>query len=107
MGPAIPDYTVLAENLASHGYIVVGINPTYTSNLIAFPDGRITHRSPQGTIPDSAGSAAADQIGNRILEVWTQDVVFVMDQLETLNAAQDSPSLRSARRMHAVKPERT
>jgi dienelactone hydrolase len=91
MGPVIPDYTVLAENLASHGYIVVGINPNYTSNLVVFPDGRILYRSQKGTIPDSADPAAADQIGNSIMDVWTQDVIFVMNQLESLNAAQDSP----------------
>jgi hypothetical protein len=41
MGPVPTDYTVFAENLASYGYIVVGINPTCTSNLVVFPDGRI------------------------------------------------------------------
>lgn len=91
MGPAIPDYTLLAENLASHGYIVVGINPTYTSNLVVFPDGRFMHRSQKGAIPDSADPATADQIGNRIMAVWSQDVIFVLDQLVSLNAAQDSP----------------
>jgi dienelactone hydrolase len=91
MGPAIPDYTVLAENLASHGYIVIGINPTYTSNLVTFPDGRVLLRSQKGTIPDSAGSAAADAIGNTIMGVWAQDVIFVMDQVESMNVAQDGP----------------
>jgi pimeloyl-ACP methyl ester carboxylesterase len=86
MGPAIPDYTVLAENLASHGYIVVGINPTYTSNLVTFPDGRVMLRSEKGTIPDSAGPAAADQLANSIMGVWSQDVIFVMDHLQSLNA---------------------
>jgi hypothetical protein len=94
MGPAIPDYTVLAENLASHGYIVVGINPTDTSNLVALSDGRILLRSSKGTIPDSAGPAAADAIGNNIMEVWAQDVIFVMDQLQSLNATQGSPFYR-------------
>ena len=84
MGPAIPDYTVFAENLASHGYIVVGINPTYTSNLIVFPDGRIVPRSQIGTIPDSADAVAADQDANRIEKVWAEDVLFVMDKLQSI-----------------------
>ncbi len=91
MGPSIPDYTVLAENLASHGYIVVGINPTYTSNLVVFPDGRVVLRSEKGTIPDSASPAEVQQIGNGILAVWSQDVIFAMNQLQSLNAAPDSP----------------
>jgi predicted dienelactone hydrolase len=90
MGPIPTDYTVYAENLASHGYIVVGINPTYTSNVIVFPDGRVALRSQKGTIPDSADTAAADQDASRIGKVWTEDVLFVMDQLQSLNADQSS-----------------
>jgi hypothetical protein len=34
--------TALAEDLASHGYVVAGIDHTYESHATAFPDGRIT-----------------------------------------------------------------
>jgi predicted dienelactone hydrolase len=34
--------TVLAEDLASHGYVVAGIDHTYESHATAFPDGRVT-----------------------------------------------------------------
>ena len=91
MGPSIPDYTVLAENLASHGYIVVGLNTTYTSNLVTFPDGRVLLRSLKGAIPDSASPAEVQQIGNSIMNVWSQDVVFAMDQLQSLNTDSGSP----------------
>ncbi|MDR3574408.1 MAG: hypothetical protein P4L50_11125 [Anaerolineaceae bacterium] len=106
MGPSIPDYTVLAENLASHGYIVVGLNTTYTSNVVEFPDtrpildnssaagysgGRVMLRSARGTIPDSANSAQVQQIGNDIMAVWAQDVIFAMNQLQSLNADASSP----------------
>jgi len=85
MGPVIPDYTVFAENLASQGYIVVGINETYTSNLIVFPDERIVLRSKKGTIPDDADPAAADQDANRIEKVWADDVLFVLDKLQSMS----------------------
>jgi predicted dienelactone hydrolase len=91
LGPAIPDYTVLAENLASQGYIVVGVNPTYSSNLVTFPDGRVVLRTDKGTIPDNATPAEADQMGNTLIAVWVKDVIFVMDHLETINASPDSP----------------
>jgi len=91
MGPMASDYTVLAENLASHGYIVVGINQTYTSNIIVFPDGRIAPRSAQGTIPDNDSPAAAQADANRIMGVWVQDARFVLDQLDKLNADSSSP----------------
>jgi predicted dienelactone hydrolase len=91
MGPAVPDYTTFAENLASHGYIVVGANPTYTSNLVVFPNGRVVLRSAKGTIPDSADAVAADKDANRIGKVWADDVRFVMDQLSSLNSNPSSP----------------
>jgi predicted dienelactone hydrolase len=91
LGPAIPDYTVLAEDLASQGYIVVGINPTYSSNLVAFPDGRVVTRTDKGTIPDNASRIQAEKIGDTLITVWVKDVIFVMDHLETINATPDSP----------------
>jgi hypothetical protein len=91
MGPSIPDYTILAENLASQGYVVVGLNTPYTSNLVVLPDGRVILRSPLGSIPDSAGPAEADQIANRIMAVWTQDVIFAMNQLEREDSDPNSP----------------
>lgn len=91
LGPAIPDYTVLAENLASHGYIVVGINPTYSSNVVVFPDGRVVTRSDLGTIPDKATRAQAEQLAINLISVWANDVTFVMNQLEKINASQANP----------------
>jgi len=91
MGPVPTDYTVFAENLASHGYVVVAINPTYTSNLIVFPDGRVVPRTEKGTIPDSADAAQADADANRIGKVWTDDAVFAIDRLQELNADPSSP----------------
>ncbi len=85
MGPVPTDYTVLAENLASHGYVVVAINPTYTSNVIVFPDGRIAMRSQMGQIPDNADAITVDQDANRIEKVWADDVAFGMDRLRSLN----------------------
>src|SRR5258708_1635065 len=38
LGPSLPDYTALAEDLASRGYVVVGSTPTYSSAVAAFPD---------------------------------------------------------------------
>jgi len=91
MGPVPTDYTVMAEELASRGYVVAGINPTYTSNLIVFPDGRVVPRSNLGTIPDSATPAEVDQDMDRIGAVWRGDALFVADQLEGLNVDPSSP----------------
>jgi dienelactone hydrolase len=65
--------TALAEDLASHGYVVAGIDHTYESHATAFPDGRVTtclaREAPRGDRNEevAAGRAA--------------DVCFVLDEL--------------------------
>ncbi|MGZ3601685.1 MAG: alpha/beta hydrolase family protein [Ktedonobacterales bacterium] len=75
MGRIPSDYTVLAESLASHGYIVVGITPTYSSSTVVFPDGRVVH-----AVPEAADSADL----NQLVTVWAADVHFVLGQLDQL-----------------------
>jgi predicted dienelactone hydrolase len=67
-------YTAQIEELASQGYIVVGIVHTHMAVLTVFPDGRI--------VPFSNPNM------DLALEVGAQDQSFVLDQLALLN---DSP----------------
>lgn len=83
-GSAAPNYTTLAEELASHGYVVAGISPTYTTTVV-FPDGRVTGRTPAGTIPETPDAAASDAAAGRLVRVWAADARFVLDQLQGLN----------------------
>lgn len=39
-------FTTLAEDLASHGYVVVSVEAPYRSGLVVFPDGRVIGRVP-------------------------------------------------------------
>lgn len=86
LGPAVPDYTVYAENLASHGYVVVGVNETDSSNLVVFADGQVARATAKGTIPDNATAATAGSKLNVIGRVWTDDAIFVMNKLQGINA---------------------
>jgi dienelactone hydrolase len=59
--------TALAEDMASHGYVVAGIDHTYESHATAFPDGRVTsclareaRRRGQGFWEKVMASRAAD-----------------------------------------------
>ena len=66
--------SALAEDLASHGYVVVGIDHTYETYAVTFPDGRI------------AGCAACDLDDNRLFfgklyQSRAADVSFVLDRL--------------------------
>ncbi|MGZ8800653.1 MAG: alpha/beta hydrolase family protein [Aeromicrobium sp.] len=79
LGPPMPNYSALAEDLASCGYAVVGINPT-GSNDVAFPDGRVVTANELGVVaePDlPAWYAKAERVAN----VWVEDIAFVINAL--------------------------
>ncbi|MGN9843998.1 alpha/beta hydrolase family protein [Nonomuraea sp. H19] len=65
--------TALAEDLASRGYVVVGIDHTYESAATAFPDGRVT--------TCVACQAKGEGFGEKVVGSRALDVSFVLDQL--------------------------
>lgn len=84
-------YTTLVEDLASHGYIVVGADAPYSTCVVALPDGRVIHKSDQGNPGDAAVSESErDHMLEALLPVWTADTRFLLDQVARLNA--DDPS---------------
>jgi len=75
------------EELASHGYIVVGIDHPYGSRLTVFPDGRIA-RAQMVAFRDRSSAEALRRSEIYIakqLSVRVQDVEFLVDQLEQMN----------------------
>jgi dienelactone hydrolase len=80
------DYTTLAEDLASHGYVVVGFDAPYRSFVAVFPDGRVIARTPQNNA-DLLGGPEQEQLANKLLQAWSADMGFALDQLEQLNAS--------------------
>lgn len=67
--------TALAEDLASHGYVVAGIDHTYETVGTAFPDGRVTtclSRTTPGRGPD---------FWRKVMTGRAADVSFVLDEL--------------------------
>ncbi len=85
LGPILPDYTTLAEDLASRGYVVFGSTPTYSSAVVVFPDGRVAPRAEAANISDKATPAEAEQILAGLIQVWAADNRFVLDQATALN----------------------
>lgn len=71
-------YTTKLEELASHGYIIIGIWYPYSAPIVVFPDGRLAEGNSAGQ-----GTDMADM--REIIEVWCEDTAFVIDQLEMLN----------------------
>ena len=85
-------YSTLAEDLASHGYIVVGFDAPYRTNAVVFPDGRVRRRTPENNAELCEGQAPAQQelCVSRVMTAWTSDIGFVLDRLERLNGSDSS-----------------
>jgi len=86
------NYSTLAEDLASHGYVVVSFDAPYRTNVVAFPDGRVMRRRPENNPEVCAGQEQSqrDRCVNKVLTAWTGDIAFVLDQLERLNTSDAS-----------------
>ena len=87
-GFSVLSYSAIIEELASHGYVIVGINHTYDAPVTVFSDGRVVPVSPRfmegvnsqaATIDDSFRFRAA------VADYKTADFKFVVDQLEKIN----------------------
>ena len=78
------DFTTLAEDLASHGYFVVGFDAPYRSLVFVQSDGRVIARSGAYNIENANGNLSDPVIG-RLLAMWVSDSKFVVDRLHSLN----------------------
>jgi predicted dienelactone hydrolase len=71
-------YATILENLASHGYIVVGVDSSFFSSAVRLPDGRVIKNESQRNRRSGAREEEA--------VVQAQDIIFVLSELERLNA---------------------
>jgi predicted dienelactone hydrolase len=72
--------TGLAEDLASRGYVAVGVDHTYEANGVTLPDGRVT---------ECLACAVPDLPGTTVTTGRARDVSFVLDRLPGLGFAVD------------------
>jgi len=66
------------EELASHGYIVIGIDYAYEAAASVYPDGRVALSKISRTLTSNAQY-------DKHIPLWTSDATFVLDQVEELN----------------------
>ncbi|WP_088835175.1 alpha/beta hydrolase family protein [Paenibacillus tyrfis] len=66
------------EELASHGYIVLGIDYAYEAAASVYPDGRVAVSKVSRNL---TSNAQYDQY----IPLWTDDATFVLDQVDKLN----------------------
>ena len=79
-----------ALQLASHGYVVVGVQHTYGAVVTVFEDGTIAENNPSA-LPIGAPDEEYDQAAHRLADQWATDMAFALDFLET---KKDDPGSR-------------
>jgi predicted dienelactone hydrolase len=79
------NYSVLAEDLASHGYVVVGFDAPYRTGLVVLPDGRVVARLPENNPEACLGQPEQEPCIMRVINAWTGDMSFALDRLADLN----------------------
>jgi hypothetical protein len=72
------------EELASHGYVVIGLSHTYGAVLTSFPDGR-QMLTDQKALPDGVSEEAYDKASNRLVQQWAGDISWTLDELERMD----------------------
>jgi dienelactone hydrolase len=94
-------YSTLAEDLASHGYVVVAFDAPYRTGEVVFPDGRLIQRRPENN-PELFEGKELTNLANALVQAWSADMSFALDRLERLNASDPSGRFRGRLDMQHV-----
>jgi predicted dienelactone hydrolase len=70
-----------AIELASHGYIVVGVQHTYGAVITVFNDGTIAYNNP-AALPSGAPDDEYDAAAQKLVQQWAGDLDYALDFLE-------------------------
>jgi hypothetical protein len=85
--------TALAEDLASHGYIVVTFGSTYEAFGVEFPGGRIELECERNPRPELVDCMSMLYPWGKELKLRRMDAQFVVDQLEALAGSGANPDV--------------
>lgn len=94
------EYTSLIGSLVSHGYVVAGIENTYSAAAVVFPDGRVVpayHDSPPTDLSPEQRFQRMMKSAGEEMETGALDILFVLDQLTLLDRAKPNQFLLSNR----------
>lgn len=76
------------EELASHGYIVCSIAHTYQAQATVFPDGRTMPVDLALSKDFMKGMPPTQAMYAEHLQIWTDDTLFLMDELESIQTGE-------------------
>ncbi len=82
--------TSQALELASHGYIVIGIQHTYGALVSVFPDGTVAKNNPSA-LPDGAPTEEYETAAHILSDQWAADMGFTLDFIQLQNSDPNSP----------------
>ena len=80
-----------ALELASHGYLVVGVQHTYGAVVTVFPDGTVAPNNPNALPPDSTPTDEYEIAAQKLVDQWAGDLGFTLDFLKVQNDDGASP----------------
>lgn len=83
-----------AIQLASHGYVVVGVQHTYGAVITVFNDGTIVHNNPSA-LPSGAPDEEYEIAARKLVQQWAGDLRYALDFLEEQDTAKGSPFHKS------------
>jgi len=78
-----------AIELASHGYIVVGLQHTYGARVTVFPEGTVAMNNPNA-MPSNTPEEEYDPLARKLVAQWAGDIAYALDIMETNNLKPES-----------------
>jgi predicted dienelactone hydrolase len=79
-----------AIQLASHGYVVVGVQHTYGAVITIFEDGTIARNNPSA-LPSGAPDDEYEAAARKLVDQWSGDLSHALDFMELQNTDTSSP----------------
>jgi predicted dienelactone hydrolase len=74
-----------ALEMASHGYIVIGVQHTYGAIVTVFEDGTVAHNNPSA-LPSGAPDEEYEAAAHILADQWAGDLGYTLDFMEVQNS---------------------
>jgi predicted dienelactone hydrolase len=74
-----------AVELASRGYVVIGMQHTYGAIVTVFPDGTVALNNPKALPRNPDDPNNNEVVAHKLVDQWSGDMAFVLDQFQGFN----------------------
>ena len=79
------EYSTIAEDLASRGFVVVGIDAPGRSRVVVLPDGSVVRRTDANN-PENVAQEEGERIADRLVGLWSDDIAFALERLARMDS---------------------